>query len=112
MTNSIHIDLLGTETHFVKSRGYLTRVIEVRNDKPPLILLHGGGGHAETFSRNLNTLAAVCRPIAMDFIWHGMSRGPLQRWHCRGRRALVAAVHPAGARSHGGAGIAVGLIRG
>ena len=76
MTNSIHIDLLGTETHFVKSRGYLTRVIEVRNDKPPLILLHGGGGHAETFSRNLNTLAAVCRPIAMDFIWHGMSSRP------------------------------------
>ena len=76
MTNSIHIDLLGTETHFVKSRGYRTRVIEVRNDKPPLILLHGGGGHAETFSRNLNTLAAVCRPIAMDFIWHGMSSRP------------------------------------
>lgn len=77
MTNSIHTDLLGTETRFVKSRNYLTRVIEVCNDKPPLILLHGGGGHAETFSRNLNTLAAVCRPIAMDFIWHGMSSRPL-----------------------------------
>ena len=76
MTNSIHIDLLGTETRFVESRDYHTRVIEVRNDKPPLILLHGGGGHAETFSRNLNTLAAVCRPIAMDFIWHGMSSRP------------------------------------
>ena len=76
MTNSIHIDLLGTETRFVKSRDYHTRVIEVCNDKPPLILLHGGGGHAETFSRNLNTLAAVCRPIAMDFIWHGMSSRP------------------------------------
>ena len=76
MTNSIHIDLLGTETRLVKSRDYLTRVIEVCNDKPPLILLHGGGGHAETFSRNLNALAAVCRPIAMDFIWHGMSSSP------------------------------------
>jgi len=76
VTNSIHIDLLGTETRFVQSRGYLTRLIEVGNDKPPLILLHGGGGHAETFSRNLNTLATVCRPIAMDFIWHGMSSSP------------------------------------
>ena len=76
MTNSIHIDLLGAETRFVESRDYHTRVIEVCNDKPPLILLHGGGGHAETFSRNLNTLAAVCRPIAMDFIWHGMSSRP------------------------------------
>jgi pimeloyl-ACP methyl ester carboxylesterase len=51
-------------------------VIEVSNNKAPLILLHGGGGHAETFSRNLNSLAAVCRPIAMDFIWHGMSSRP------------------------------------
>ena len=76
MTNSIHIDLLGTETRFVESRDFYTRVIEVCNDKPPLILLHGGGGHAETFSRNLNALAAVCRPIAMDFIWHGMSSRP------------------------------------
>ena len=76
MTNSVHIDLLGTETRFVESSDYRTRVIEVSNNKAPLILLHGGGGHAETFSRNLNSLAAVCRPIAMDFIWHGMSSRP------------------------------------
>lgn len=76
MANSVHIDLLGTETRFVESSDYRTRVIEVSNNKAPLILLHGGGGHAETFSRNLNSLAAVCRPIAMDFIWHGMSSRP------------------------------------
>jgi 2-hydroxy-6-oxonona-2,4-dienedioate hydrolase len=76
MTDSVHIDLLGTETRFVESGDYRTRVIEVSNNKAPLILLHGGGGHAETFSRNLNSLAAVCRPIAMDFIWHGMSSRP------------------------------------
>ena len=76
MANSVHIDLLGTETRFVESSDYRTRVIEVSNNKAPLILLHGGGGHAETYSRNLNSLAAVCRPIAMDFIWHGMSSRP------------------------------------
>lgn len=76
MTNSVHTDLLGTETRFVESSDYRTRVIEVSNNKAPLILLHGGGGHAETYSRNLNSLAAVCRPIAMDFIWHGMSSRP------------------------------------
>ena len=76
MTNSIHIDLLGTETRLVEGRHCLTRVIGVPNNKTPMILLHGGGGHAETFSRNLNSLAAVCRPIAMDFIWHGMSSRP------------------------------------
>lgn len=76
MARSIHIDLLGTETRFVNGERYTTRIIEVLNDKPPLILLHGGGGHAETYSRNLNSLSATTRPIAMDFLWHGMSSRP------------------------------------
>jgi len=73
---SIHIDLLGTETRFYDTGRYRTRCIEVVNDKPPLFLLHGGGGHAETWSRNMLRLSAVCRPIAIDFIWHGMSSRP------------------------------------
>lgn len=73
---SIHIDLLGTETRFVDTGRFRTRIITVENDKPPLILLHGGGGHAETYSRNMMRLAEYCRPIAMDFIWHGMSSAP------------------------------------
>jgi 2-hydroxy-6-oxonona-2,4-dienedioate hydrolase len=73
---TIHLDLLGTETRFYQTAQYRTRAIEVGNDKPPLILLHGGGGHAETYSRNLTSLAEVSRPIAMDFIWHGMSSRP------------------------------------
>ena len=76
MTQSIHVDLLGTETRFIDTGKYRTRVIQVPNDKPPLIMLHGGGGHAETYSRNLNRLSAVSRPIALDFIWHGMSSRP------------------------------------
>ena len=76
MVRSIHIDLLGTQTRFVSGERYTTRIIEVRNDKSPLILLHGGGGHAETYSRNLSSLSAVARPIAMDFLWHGMSSKP------------------------------------
>ena len=76
MTQSIHVDLLGTETRFIDTGKYRTRVIQVPNDKPPLIMLHGGGGHAETYSRNLNRLSAVSRPIALDFIWHGMSARP------------------------------------
>jgi pimeloyl-ACP methyl ester carboxylesterase len=42
-----------------------------------LFLLHGGGGHAETYSRNIVRLSKVCRPIAPDFIWHGMSSRPV-----------------------------------
>jgi pimeloyl-ACP methyl ester carboxylesterase len=74
--NSIHVDLLGAETRFYDTGRYRTRCIEVVNDKPPLFLLHGGGGHAETWSRNLLSLSRVCRPIAIDFIWHGMSSRP------------------------------------
>ena len=55
--NSIHLDLLGTETNFYHTDKYTTRAIEVKNDKVPLFLLHGGGGHAETYSRNLTSLA-------------------------------------------------------
>ena len=74
--NSIHIDLLGTETNFYDCGEYKTRCIEIKNDKPPMFLLHGGGGHAETYSRNMHALSEVCHPYAIDFIWHGMSSTP------------------------------------
>lgn len=77
MTTSIHIDLLGAETRFYDTGKYRTRCIEVVNDKPPLFLLHGGGGHAETYSRNMTSLAAAARPMAIDFLWHGMSSRPI-----------------------------------
>jgi pimeloyl-ACP methyl ester carboxylesterase len=73
---SIHTDLLGCETRYVQTQHYRTRLIEIDNGKTPLILLHGGGGHAETYSRNMRRLAEVSRPIAIDFIWHGLSSAP------------------------------------
>ncbi len=86
--SSIHIDLLGTETRFFDTGRYRTRAIMVDNDKPALFLLHGGGGHAETYSRNMIELSKFCRPIAIDFIWHGMSsrpaysdKGPTEQGH-------------------------------
>ena len=33
--NSIHLDLLGTETNFYHTDKYTTRAIEVKNDKVP-----------------------------------------------------------------------------
>ncbi|MFC7050978.1 alpha/beta fold hydrolase [Emcibacter nanhaiensis] len=74
--NSIHVDLLGTETRFYDTGKYRTRTIEVVNDKQPLFLLHGGGGHAETYSRNMVALSKSSHPYAIDFIWHGMSSRP------------------------------------
>lgn len=72
---TIHVDLLGTETRFIDTGKHVTRVIEA-GEGTPLLLFHGGGGHAETYSRNMRSLAQVCRPMAIDFIWHGMSSAP------------------------------------
>jgi pimeloyl-ACP methyl ester carboxylesterase len=76
--NTIHVDLLGTETRYYQTPGFRTRVIEAGKGVP-LILMHGGGGHAETYSRNLKRLAQVCRPMAIDFCWHGLSSKPPYR---------------------------------
>ena len=75
---SIHIDLLGTETRYYQTKNFRTRVIEA-GEGIPLILMHGGGGHAETYSRNMNRLATIGRPIAPDFSWHGLSSAPPYR---------------------------------
>ena len=45
-------------------------------DGEPLILLHGGGGHAEAFSRNVVRLGRNFRAMAMDMVWHGLSSKP------------------------------------
>lgn len=74
--SSIHVDLLGAETRFIDTGKYVTRCISVSGAGEPLFLLHGGGGHAETYSRNLTRLAKVSQPYAIDFIWHGMSSRP------------------------------------
>lgn len=73
---TIHVDLLGTETRFIDTGKYTTRAISAPGAGEHLFLLHGGGGHAETYSRNLMRLSKVCQPHAIDFIWHGMSSRP------------------------------------
>jgi len=73
---SIHLDLLGTETRFIDTGKYRTRCISAPGTGEALFMLHGGGGHAETYSRNLMRLSKSCSPYAVDFIWHGMSSHP------------------------------------
>jgi pimeloyl-ACP methyl ester carboxylesterase len=61
MVNSIWVDLLGCQVHYVGTR-YRTRVIEYGAGEP-LILLHGGGGHAEAYSRNVVRLGQHDREV-------------------------------------------------
>jgi len=60
---------------FYDAKGIRTRVIEA-GEGEPFIFLHGTGGHAETFLRNLAPHARQMRVIAADMIGHGYTDAP------------------------------------
>ncbi len=70
--SSIWVDLMGAEVRYYHGR-YKTRVIEAGTGEP-LILIHGVGGHAEAYSRNIMRLAQHYRMLAIDLLWHGYSQ--------------------------------------
>lgn len=77
--HTIHYDLLGAQTRYVGTDpDFRSRVLE-SGDGDALILLHGGGGHVETYSRNIVRLGDKMRVLAPDFLWHGLSATPLFR---------------------------------
>ena len=55
--------------------GIRTRVIEAGTGSP-LFLLHGTGGHAEAYSRNIAAHAEHFRVIAYDMVGHGYTDAP------------------------------------
>jgi pimeloyl-ACP methyl ester carboxylesterase len=71
---SIWSDLLGAKVNYY-GRKYRTRVIEA-GDGVPVIFIHGIGGHAEAYSRNLIRLGRNFRAMAIDLVWHGLSSKP------------------------------------
>lgn len=71
---SVSVELLGTTTRIVQGERWQHRVIECGTEGEPLILLHGIGGHAETYARNLHGLAdAGFHVYAVDALYHGFS---------------------------------------
>ena len=60
---------------FVDAGGVSTRILEA-GEGPPLLLLHGTGGHLEAFARNMVELAKYFRVIAYDMAGHGFSDKP------------------------------------
>lgn len=70
--SSIWVDLMGAEVKVYHGK-YRTRVIEAGQGEP-LILLHGVGGHAETYSRNIMRLSQHFRVMSIDLLWHGYSQ--------------------------------------
>jgi pimeloyl-ACP methyl ester carboxylesterase len=73
---SFWTDALGAEIKYYRAGPIRTRAIEAGSGAP-LVLLHGLGGHAEAFIRNVVPLAdAGFRVFAIDAIGHGFSDKP------------------------------------
>ena len=70
--DSIYCELLGTQVRMVQGRKYVTRVIEYGSGDP-LILIHGSGGTAESWFRNVRRLGETFHVYAIDALYHGFS---------------------------------------
>ena len=60
---------------FINAGGVNTRALEA-GDGPALIFLHGTGGHAEAYARNIEVHAKHFHVYAIDMIGHGYSDMP------------------------------------
>jgi pimeloyl-ACP methyl ester carboxylesterase len=72
---SVWVHLLGAEVKFYDAGGLRTRCIEAGTGEP-LIFLHGSGGHAEAYTRNIVPLSDQFRVCAIDMIGHGLTDKP------------------------------------
>ena len=73
---SIWNELMGAEVRIYDQGKHVTRAIEA-GEGEALILIHGVGGHAEAYARNVVRLAAEgFRVLSIDLLWHGLSGKP------------------------------------
>ncbi len=78
---------------FLDAGGLRTRFIcSGTPDKPLLLLLHGTGGHAEAYSRNLAAHGEHFHTFAFDLIGHGWSDKPVDGYEIADYGAHVLAV--------------------
>ena len=80
---SNHASIWSDLTGVAFSQGYLdaggvkTRYLAAgSDDQPLLLLLHGTGGHAEAFTRNMQSHGAHFNTYAIDMVGHGWSDKP------------------------------------
>ncbi|MDO8188699.1 alpha/beta fold hydrolase [Conexibacter sp. JD483] len=72
---SLWTDFLGARVEWVEAGGVATRVVTAgaAGGAAPLVLLHGRGGHLESWRANLVPLARTRRVIAFDLLGHGLT---------------------------------------
>lgn len=76
---SVWSDLQGVSftQGYVRARGVNTRYLRSgEDDMPGLLFLHGTGGHAEAYARNLAAHGAHFRTYAIDMLGHGLTDKP------------------------------------
>jgi 2-hydroxy-6-oxonona-2,4-dienedioate hydrolase len=71
-TRSIWLDLLSAEVRYYDAAGVRTRSIECGSGET-IIMLHGIGGHAEAFARNIVPLGQQFNARAIDYYGHGLT---------------------------------------
>ena len=76
-SGSMWLELMNTglKETFHDVAGVRTRVLEAGSG-PALLILHGTGGHAETYQRNIGPLSRHFRVIVPDMIGHGFTGRP------------------------------------
>jgi 2-hydroxy-6-oxonona-2,4-dienedioate hydrolase len=74
--NSFWVHALGAQVRYYDAGGFRTRCIEAGSGEP-IVLLHGISGHAETWVRNVTTLARTHHVYALDMLGHGFTDKPL-----------------------------------
>jgi len=69
---SLWVELLGAEVRFYDAAGIPTRSIQAGTGET-VIMLHGIGGHAEAFARNVVPLGKHFDARAIDYYGHGLT---------------------------------------
>ena len=77
LATSMWLDLMGigVQENFYDVAGIRTRVLEAGSG-PTLLILHGTGGHAETYQRNIGPLSRHFHVVIPDMIGHGFTDRP------------------------------------
>jgi 2-hydroxy-6-oxonona-2,4-dienedioate hydrolase len=70
------------EIRFVDAGGVRTRILLAGRGEP-VMLLHGTGGHLESFIHNVAALAREYRVVAMDLVGHGYTQAPTSEFDWR-----------------------------
>ena len=92
---SMWADLTGVEftQGYLDAGGIRTRYLSAgSSDKPLLILIHGTGGHAEAYTRNMAAHAEHFWTFSIDLVGHGWSDKPDIDYEIKDYSAHVAAI--------------------